>query len=447
MLKKVILLFGAALLLLTYVSALADDAAQQVFDALWSEDQQAILDLWEQMDPAAQQQITPVTLESLKGQLTQAYGPWQGNGQTLTATSGEMVIYQMPVQLERITLQMQLVLKDDTIMGLAFTPLAPMVTPEPAEPADEFVEMEILIGEGTQYPLPGTLTLPKEGSHLPLAVLVHGSGPNDRHETVGATQMFRDLAHELAKQGIASIRYDKRTYVHGASFTAEQLRRMTVYEETIQDAVRAAQLARTLDEIDPDRIWVIGHSLGAMLAPRIVEEAQGIFKGMVLLSGSPKTLLEIMISQNQALVDTLTGELKDQQQALLDAYISDARRILALDEAAVYNEAIFGQPAYYFWEMQHHDTAELIQRLQAPTLIINGGRDFQVADADGIQAWQESLHDASHVELVYEKTLNHVLMTYTGDPQYQGSLREYDTPAKLDAGVSQRIAAWLLKHK
>ena len=197
---------------------------------------------------------------------------------------------------------------------------------------------------------------------------------------------------------------------------------------------------------DPKNIWIIGHSLGAMLAPRIVREGEGLFAGMVLLSGSPKTLLEIMINQNQAAVDTLSGQVKDQQQSLLDAYISDAQRVLALDKDQVYGETIFGQPAYYFWEMERYDTAELLKKIDVPSLIINGGSDFQVTDADGIFAWKDALLSSSNIELVYEPDLNHLLMTYTGDPQYQGTIKEYDTPAVLDEGVSQRIGAWILNH-
>ncbi|MBQ8536879.1 MAG: alpha/beta fold hydrolase [Clostridia bacterium] len=444
--RKGLALFLSAMLLLSGMPSSAEDTCQQVFEAIWSEDEQAMQLLWERMDTAAQQQISPAILASLKGQLTQAYGAWLFNGESSKAVSGGLTIYQLPVHLERLSLQMQLVLQDETIVGLSFTPLTAAATPKPVQPAEGVEEIAITVGEETAYPLPGILTLPREGTNLPLAVLVHGSGPNDRNESVGATQLFRDLAHALACQGIASLRYDKRTYVHGASFTQEQLAALTVQEETIEDALRAAELAKTFESIDPKNIWIIGHSLGAMLAPRIVREGEGLFAGMVLLSGSPKTLLEIMINQNQAAVDTLSGQVKDQQQSLLDAYISDAQRVLALDKDQVYGETIFGQPAYYFWEMERYDTAELLKKIDVPSLIINGGSDFQVTDADGIFAWKDALLSSSNIELVYEPDLNHLLMTYTGDPQYQGTIKEYDTPAVLDEGVSQRIGAWILNH-
>ena len=94
--------------------------------------------------------------------------------------------------------------------------------------------------------LPGTLTLPEgAASPLPAVVLLHGSGPNDRDESIGQTKMFRDLAEMLAEKGIAVLRYDKRTLIYGSRYTAEDLKTFTVDDESIQDAVAAANLLRS----------------------------------------------------------------------------------------------------------------------------------------------------------------------------------------------------------
>jgi dienelactone hydrolase len=100
------------------------------------------------------------------------------------------------------------------------------------------------------------------------------SGPNDRDETIGPNKPFQDLAWGLASQGIAVLRYDKRTRVYPAQFVA--LPNATVKEETIDDALAAVALLRNTPNIDQHRIFVLGHSLGGMLVPRIglaVQEA------------------------------------------------------------------------------------------------------------------------------------------------------------------------------
>ena len=128
-------------------------------------------------------------------------------------------------------------------------------------------ETEISFGL-PEWPLKGTLTVPVEGSGpFPLVVLVHGSGPHDRDETIGPNRPFRDIAHDLAGKGIATLRYEKRTRAHSAQFA--KLKNYTLNDEVIDDAVLAVGFAANCNGIDSSRIFVLGHSLGGMLLPRI----------------------------------------------------------------------------------------------------------------------------------------------------------------------------------
>ena len=129
---------------------------------------------------------------------------------------------------------------------------------------------KIIVGKDTKYPLSGLLTLPDQGEKLPAVVFVHGSGSSNMDEKVMKLTPFRDLAEGLAAHGIASIRYDKRSFAHGLKMVREK--NITVREETIEDAILAANLLRRDPRIDPDKIFIIGHSMGGMLAPRIDTE-------------------------------------------------------------------------------------------------------------------------------------------------------------------------------
>ena len=156
------------------------------------------------------------------------------------------------------------------------------------------ISEKIIVGEGTAYPLEGLLTLPEtKGEKLPAVVFVHGSGAGNMDEQVNALTPFRDLAEGLAARGIASIRYDKRTYTYGRQLRGQNI---TVEEETIEDAIRAADLLRTDSRIDSDAVFIVGHSMGAMLAPRIDAEG-GAFRGLILLAGTPYRLEEIVVRQ------------------------------------------------------------------------------------------------------------------------------------------------------
>ena len=128
---------------------------------------------------------------------------------------------------------------------------------------------------GREYPLEGILTLPENTDvPVPACVLVHGSGSSDKDEKIFELRPFADIANELALHGIASLRYDKRSFVHGRQMVKSKTP-ITVYEETIEDAVFAADLLRNNPRIDHDRIFIIGHSMGAMLSGRIVKFSCG----------------------------------------------------------------------------------------------------------------------------------------------------------------------------
>jgi dienelactone hydrolase len=157
-----------------------------------------------------------------------------------------------------------------------------------------FKENEVTIGSG-EWQLPGTLTLPLGQGAFPAVVLVHGSGPQDRDETIGPNRPFRDLAWGLASQGIAVLRYEKRTKQHAAK-CAETVDRLTIKEEVIDDALAAVALLRKNDRVDAKRIFVLGHSLGAMCAPRIAALDARIH-GIILLAGNTRALEDLMIEQ------------------------------------------------------------------------------------------------------------------------------------------------------
>ena len=97
-------------------------------------------------------------------------------------------------------------------------------------------------------------------------VLVHGSGPNDRDETIGPNKVFKDLAWGLASRGVTVLRYDKRTYAYATKFDERAVKSLTVQGEVIDDALAALQLLLNREEIDPQRVFLLGHSLGATLA-------------------------------------------------------------------------------------------------------------------------------------------------------------------------------------
>ena len=166
------------------------------------------------------------------------------------------------------------------------------------------ISEKIVVGAGSEFPLNGLLTLPDDAGQtdaegrtrkVPAVVFVHGSGSSNMDEQIFKLTPFKDLAEGLAQRGIASVRYDKRTFVHGRKM-AKDPAGITVREETVDDAVLAAELIRKDPRIDPDAVFIVGHSMGAMLAPRIDAEG-GNFRGLIMMAASPFRLEEIVVKQ------------------------------------------------------------------------------------------------------------------------------------------------------
>jgi len=321
---------------------------------------------------------------------------------------------------------------------------------EETAPADTnlpegIVEENIIVGEG-MWALPGTLTFPKEGSSFPAVVLVHGSGANDRDETVGSTKMFRDIAWKLAQIGIAVLRYNKRTFAHGDLFTQEMNISFTVKEETVDDAILAGKILAADSRIDSKKIFLVGHSQGAMMGPRTVSQSDNLFAGMILISSSPLSLTDIIIAQNEDVLSAMTKEQRAAQQPLLDVEVEKLDALLKMTPEEAKQATVFGIPGYYLHEMQQYDPAGLLLEMKLPTLIMQGGKDFQVSVENGLDAWKKGVGEQDFVTYKLYPELNHPMMVYTGDPALQYTLQEYNTPANLDETVASDMINWVLSH-
>ncbi len=156
------------------------------------------------------------------------------------------------------------------------------------------------------------LTLPNTKTAAPAVVLVHGSGPEDADETIGANKPFADLAYGLASQNIAVLRYVKRTKQYGADSKSDAP--FTVKDEVTDDVIAAVSLLSKMPEINKKQIYILGHSLGGMLAPRIAAEDPQI-AGIIILAGNARPLEKLVVEQVKyvaRLTSTQTPENKKQ---------------------------------------------------------------------------------------------------------------------------------------
>lgn len=310
------------------------------------------------------------------------------------------------------------------------------------------IREKIVVGEGSEFPLNGLLTLPGESlpgqaaDPVPAVVMVHGSGPSDMDERVMALTPFRDLAEGLAERGIASLRYDKRTFAHKRRLARAKI---TVKEETVDDAVSAVRMLKADLRIDADRVFLLGHSMGAMLAPRIDAEGADC-RGLVLMAGTPYRLEEIVLRQ----LEQSRGK-----NPLLNRILGLEYRIFSKKFAGLYEmsdgEALRKKFAgnlslYYFKEMGQKTAADYLRESKKPALILQGERDFQVLAEDDFRRMKELLADRENTVFRLFPGLNHLFVDAVYDDILMAS-KEYGTERHIGGEVIGEIAAFILENR
>lgn len=351
-------------------------------------------------------------------------------------------------EFEKATLDTRVVFdKAGRIAGFSFVPTAPPVKygpPAYADPA-KFEESEIIVGAG-EWPLPGTLTMPKGVGPFPVLVLVHGSGPNDRNESLGPNRPFQDLAWGLATRGIAVLRYDKRSKVHGAKILADPKLEatMTVKEETIDDALAAAVLLRKTAKVDGSRVFILGHSLGGFLMPRMAKAAESLnISGFISMAGLTRPLDDTILRQMDHLYGLAGGAVSEDDKKKLQDIKDAVAKVKALTNADRSSTAKFlgAMPAYWL-DLRGYDPPGMAKTVAKPMLILQGGRDYQVTTED-LENWKKALGGRKDVEFHLYPKLNHLfyegegILTPLEYVQKHGSVAPY---------VIEDIAAWILKR-
>jgi dienelactone hydrolase len=290
--------------------------------------------------------------------------------------------------------------------------------------------IEIAIGPSSS-PLPGTLLVPSGEGPFPVVVLVPGSGPNDRDETVGWLKPFRDIAEGLARHGVASYRYDKRSKVHPRDLAGS----ITVDDEYVTDAVAAIQMLERRSEVDPDRIVLLGHSQGGTVAPRIAERVPEV-AGVVLFAASTEPLEQAIVRQARFLAELRTGT-SPEGDAAIEALQAQAASVespdLTLDTPA---SKLFGIPASYWLDLRGYDPAAAAAALPQPLLVLQGGHDYQVTQTS-FDAFRAALAMRADVTFHLYPELTHVFIDGDLSPAvYRGK-------GHVAAEVIDDIAAWV----
>ena len=300
--------------------------------------------------------------------------------------------------------------------------------------SDAFSETEVRFG-AEPYVLDGTLSLPEGDGPFAAVVIAHGSGPQSRDGTLGPLTAYRDIARGLASQGIAALRYDKRTFAYATALEIDAS--FTVDSETTDDALAAVDFLRGHVAVDREGIVVLGHSQGGSLTPRILSRDDKIAGG-ILLAAATRPFSQLLREQLDYIADVNPDAAADAGFASLTDIADKFDKVA---EGASYKDA-FGEQGSYFQSLQLIDALEEAKGIKQPLLILQGERDYQVTMAD-FAAWRNAFADDERVTLISYPGLNHQFMAQ-GDLSRLAIPQDYAIPAFVEAVVIDDMVDWIV---
>ncbi len=338
--------------------------------------------------------------------------------------------------------------------------LLELVRPQnPVKPYPYKEEEVTLANAKANVTLAGTLTLPPGPGPFPAAILLSGSGPHDRDESLAGHRPFLVLADHLTRKGTAVLRFDKRG--NGKS-TGNYVNATT--EDFASDADAAVAFLKTRKEIATTKIGLIGHSEGGLIAPIVAAHSSDV-AWIVLLAGPALKGEDILLLQSELILKAAgvgEGEVSrtlafdkqtyalvrlEKDPAALEAKLNDLVHSTstgaALSPAAVQSQVRLLVSPWFRYYLDY-DPVPALQKTMCPVLALNGEKDLQVPSKENLAKIQKALQDGGNKDFqtIELPGLNHLFQHGpTGSPTEYGGIEETMAPEALNA-----VSDWVLKH-
>ena len=322
---------------------------------------------------------------------------------------------------------------EQAVATVPATAPAPAPKPKPdysAPPDAPYTAEEVSVTTPGGFTLAGTLTLPKGASRskrVPAIVTITGSGPEDRDEDIGLPgfKPFRQIADALGRQGIAVLRMDDRgTGASGGTFKG------ATSADFAEDIRAGLAYLRTRPEIRADRLGILGHSEGSIIAPMVAEK-EPTLRAMVLLAG-------IAEPGRGALYYQMKNGIEH------DAKLTPAERETRI---AGINKRIDAMAAADPWMkfFFEYDPAATMRHVKTPVLILTGSRDQQ-AVPEQLPLIEKAFKEAGNKDVTARvlPDLNHLFVHDTDG--FPGNYAKLPAPITMQADVVETITDWLIKR-
>lgn len=360
------------------------------------------------------------TVEQIEGQLGKFKNVIEVNNENKN-------IYFYYSEFEKAKLDIQIAFDDKSqIIGFFFVP------------HKEFGKNENLLNsfniKSESIMLKGTLLVPKENDKKKLVIFIHGSGPNDRDETVGENKPFKNIAEYLLNNGIASYRYDKRTLSNPETFSDNS----TAEQETINDVVNVFNFFVNDEQYKNYKIILLGHSFGGYLLPKIYQKTPEVSK-LVFLAANARPLQDIIVEQLQYLnkIDPSNVSAETIQTTKKQVDFLNSKKF---NLSSKNSDLPFGLSANYWKYLLDYNTFDYLKSIHIPMFFGQGGRDYQVTDKD-FNLWQNQLKNSKYAVFKLYPQLNHFFINGSINP----SPKDYNVKGSVDERFLKNLEEFILE--
>jgi uncharacterized protein len=373
-------------------------------------------------------------LESMWGSIPKYMGEYKGYSTIESTKKDSIDVVAVRCEFQKTKMDLQFSFNDNKkIIGMFFVPPKSKMTyntPEYAQ-QNKYYETKIAVKTGTMS-MPGALCVPNNTKNPPVVILLAGSGPNDKDETIGPNKILKDLAIGLASNGIATYRYDKRTLTYG-----KDLKDVDLNSEVIEDAINAALMLKKNPDFKNSKIYIVGHSLGAMCAPLIANKSKAV-NGIVLLAGNARPLEDLLVEQFTYIYGL--DSLDDEEQKEIEALKGQIKLVKdpKLLKVAKAEDLPLNLDSKYWQSFANYNQLKIAKKIKQPILVLQGERDYQVSMTD-FNLWKENLSSNPKNQFISYPSLNHLFLNGAG----KSVPSEYEKQGNVDEKVILDIASWI----
>lgn len=376
--------------------------------------------------------LPPASINTIWGQLIERTGAFKKQHEWKRNKKDGLELATCLLEFENARVDFRAVFNTQCqLAGISFTPAAMsdnvdekqaevVVKPLP----DDVKEMDFTV-KHKKISLPGKLMLPlQHQGKLPVVILIHGSGPQDMDETIGPNKPFRDLAIALAQRGIATVRYDKRTKVYSSRVVEVSDGIVNYDTEVVDDALQALRQAAVMPQLDAKRMYVLGHSLGGTIMPRIAQRSEFTIAGLIGLAAAARPFDEMVYDQVLYLSKS-AGLSADSAAARAQSFVKQLTDLL---------------PPSYRAMQRSYAPLKTVQKLKnKPMLFLQGTHDYQVTETD-LQLWRQAVSNNPHAQVVLLPGLDHLMRELPA----MAKSSDYEQPGEMDAEVVDMIAHFVI---